>query len=275
MQFIPARLDKEEIEYLKKNLAEKERCYDKDKQMLWRVINEKHYHSDLDSGAVVHETRSSLEYAVALMFTNAPDNIRRGRDIIKTVLPMQEKDPDQPFCGVWPYYPEDPLAGRQAPVDYNWADFMAIPLIDVIINFSDHIDNNLKEQIKDALILAAHSIKKRNVQGDYTNICIMGTYVCYIVGDLYDLPEISDYARKKLSYFYNYTKDNKGFTEYNSPTYTVVARNISFKPHETKTIKVKVLDGKANAENKYPLEVRFDAGNDGFAVHWKDLFDTY
>ncbi|KAA6327997.1 hypothetical protein EZS27_023059 [termite gut metagenome] len=52
-------------------------------------------------------------------------------------------------------------------------------------------------------------------------------------------------------------------------------RNISFKPHETKTIKVKVLDGKPNAENKYPLEVRFDAGSDGFAVHWEDVHVNY
>lgn len=48
-------------------------------------------------------------------------------------------------------------------------------------------------------------------------------------------------------------------------------QQISFKANETKTIKVKVSGGKANAENKYPLDVHFDAGNDGFAVHWEDM----
>lgn len=224
-QFVPAKLGKEEIEFLKEDLAKKEEYYDQDKKMLWTMTRDKHYHSDLDSGIIVHQTRESLEYAVALMYTNEPEKIERGIDIVETVLPMQEKDPEMPFCGIWPYYPEDPLRGRKAPVDYNWADFIAVPLIDVMMHFSEHINDQMKKDIKEALILSARSIMKRNVQGDYTNICIMGTYVCYVVGDLYDLPEINDYARNKLAYFYQYTKDNKGFTEYNSPTYTVVAMN--------------------------------------------------
>jgi len=224
-QLSPSKLSQEEIALLKKDLAEREPYYDKEKNMLWTITHEKHYHSDFDSGIVVHDTRSSIEYAVALMHTTEPQNIERGIDIVKAILPLQEKNTDEPFCGVWPYYPEDPLMGRKAPVDYNWADFMAIPLIDIVINFSDYTDDDLKEQIKNALILAARSIKKRDVKGDYTNVFIMGTYVCYIVGNLYDLPDISNYARNRLAYFYGYTKDNKGFTEYNSPTYTVVAMN--------------------------------------------------
>ncbi|MEI3485525.1 MAG: hypothetical protein V8R12_11640 [Bacteroides faecis] len=46
---------------------------------------------------------------------------------------------------------------------------------------------------------------------------------------------------------------------------------LSFKAHETKTVKVKVVEGEANIGNKYPLEVRFDAGKDGFAVHWENM----
>ncbi|MDR2626611.1 MAG: hypothetical protein LBC40_01085, partial [Dysgonamonadaceae bacterium] len=73
------------------------------------------------------------------------------------------------------------------------------------------------------LIPAARSIKKRNVQPDYTNICIMGTYVCYMVGDLCHLPEMTAYARERLRNFYGYTLRNGGFAEYNSPTYTLVS----------------------------------------------------
>jgi len=138
---------------------------------------------------------------------------------------MQEKDPSMPYYGIWPYYPEDPLKGKKSPVDYNWADFIAVPLIDVIGNYSNYIDKKMSAQIKDALILAARAIVKRNVQPDYTNICIMGTYVCYIVGDIYNLPDITNYAQNRLTHFYNYTIKNKGFTEYNSPTYTLVAMN--------------------------------------------------
>ena len=224
-QLIPVVLEEEEVNFLKKDLAEKEKSYDKEKKMTWTVTSGRHYHSDLDSGVVVHETRASIEYAVELMYTREKDNISRAIDIIETVLPMQETDTAKAYCGVWPYYPEDPLNGRVAPVDYNWADFMAVPLIDIWINFRDYISCDLQNRIEKALVLAARASMKRNVKGDYTNMCIMGIYVCYIVGDLMDLPDLSTYARGKLRYFYDYTIDNKGFTEYNSPTYTIVAMN--------------------------------------------------
>ncbi|WP_133177760.1 hypothetical protein [Chitinophaga parva] len=216
-------LSKAAITLLKQELVESDAHYDAEKKMTWTVTKEKHYHSDLDSGVRVHDTRASIQYAAALLHTEDVASRQRGIDIIRAILPLQEKDPQRAFCGVWPYYPEDPLPGRKAPVDYNWADFMSVSLIDIARNANAHLDKALQAQIKDALILAAHAIMKRDVKADYTNICIMGTYVCYVVGALYDQPDISAYGKHKLAYFYQYTKANKGFTEYNSPTYTVVA----------------------------------------------------
>jgi len=219
------RLNKNEIALLKKELLKSEDHYDAGKKMIWAITKEKHYHSDLDSGIKVHDTRSSIQYAAALLHTGDTADLQRGIAIVRAVLPLQEKDTSLPFCGVWPYYPEDPLKGRHAPVDYNWADFMSVSLIDIVLNSSDHLDKALKEQIATSLTLAARSIMKRDVKADYTNICIMGTYVCYMVGNLYDQQDIRHYGQQKLAYFYDYTKNSKGFTEYNSPTYTVVAMN--------------------------------------------------
>ncbi|MBV8254102.1 MAG: hypothetical protein JO154_15975 [Chitinophaga sp.] len=219
------RLTQEEIGLLKKELHTSAEQYDAGQHMIWSVTKEKHYHSDLDSGVSVHDTRSSIQYAAALFHTGDTADIQRGIAIVKAILPLQEKDTSKAYCGVWPYYPEDPLKGRKAPVDYNWADFMSVSLIDIVLNGSSHLDENLKSQIKEALILAARSIMKRNVKADYTNICIMGTYVCYVVGRLYGQPGISNYGQHKLAYFHDYTKNSKGFTEYNSPTYTIVAMN--------------------------------------------------
>lgn len=47
--------------------------------------------------------------------------------------------------------------------------------------------------------------------------------------------------------------------------------NLSFKAYETKIVKVKVVEGEPNIENKYPLEVHFNADKDGIAVHWEDM----
>jgi hypothetical protein len=231
----PVKLSRPEIDYLKKDLQEKDKQYDPAARMLFCVTQGKHYHSDLDSGVVVHQTRESLEYAVALLKTEDPVYMQRGVDIIRTVLPMQEKDSSLPYCGVWPYYPEDLLHNREAAVDYNWADFIAVPLIDVIINHSDYLGKELVDEIKAALVLAARAIQRRNVLPDYTNICIMGTYVCYIVGDICRQPELTGYAQKRLKYFYDYTVRNGGFIEYNSPTYTLVAMDELLRMKQTIT----------------------------------------
>ena len=220
-----APLNKSEMALLKKELYESANHYDTAQKMIWAVTKEKHYHSDLDSGIKVHDTRSSIQYAAALLHTGDAADIQRGIAITQAILSLQEKDTALPFCGVWPYYPEDPMKGRKAPVDYNWADFISVSLIDIVLNADDHLDEELKKQLKNSLILAAHAIMKRDVKADYTNICIMGAYVCYVVGNLYDQPGIRRYGQQKLAYFYHYTKNNKGFTEYNSSTYTVVAMN--------------------------------------------------
>ena len=59
----------------------------------------------------------------------------------------------------------------------------------------------------------------------YTNIAIMGTYVTYMVSNLFELPELKNYSADRLNRFYNYTLDKEGFSEYNSPTYTIIALN--------------------------------------------------
>lgn len=50
---------------------------------------------------------------------------------------------------------------------------------------------------------------------------------------------------------------------------------ISLKPNETKVIKVEITGGDAVADNTYPLDVRFDGGKDGAAVHWEDMHVNY
>lgn len=231
--FVPIKLSQDEITYLMTELESKNKEYDESKKMLFCITQNKHYHSDLDSGIVVHQTRESLEYAVALLKTEDETYKKRAVDIIETILPMQETDESLPYCGIWPYYPEDPLRGREAAVDYNWADFIAVPLIDVLINHSDYIGDQLAGKIKDALVLAAKAIRKRNVQPDYTNMCIMGTYVCYVVGDMCGMPDMTEYARQRLVHFYDYVIRNKGFTEYNSPTYTLVAMDELLRMQQT------------------------------------------
>ena len=50
---------------------------------------------------------------------------------------------------------------------------------------------------------------------------------------------------------------------------------ISLKANETKTVKVNITGGQAKADNTYPLDVRFDGGKAGLAVHWEDMHVNY
>lgn len=52
-------------------------------------------------------------------------------------------------------------------------------------------------------------------------------------------------------------------------------RDIALGPHESKQVKVKVTGGKPTANNTYKLDVRFDAGGDGVAVHSEDMHVNY
>lgn len=50
---------------------------------------------------------------------------------------------------------------------------------------------------------------------------------------------------------------------------------VSLKAHETKTIRLQINAGEATVDNNYPLEVTYDAGKDGLAVHWEDMHVNY
>ena len=85
------------------------------------------------------------------------------------------------------------------------------------------IPTKLYQQLQHAILLAANSIVKRDVSLGYTNIALMDTYVTYMAGYLLSDANIIKYATNKLNEFYKYTLAKNGFTEYNSPNYTITA----------------------------------------------------
>ncbi|MEQ8554363.1 MAG: hypothetical protein RIC06_00725 [Cyclobacteriaceae bacterium] len=204
------------------------RKFDAEENMITKTLSGYNYHTDADSG-VFHEVRGSFYYAVLLLDLGDEQYTERAFDIIEKTITLQDQDTTSRSCGVWPYYLEEPLSTKISPIDYNWADFNAVSLLDVWMGHQDRIPSDLKPKIKEALILAAKSIQKRNMRPGYTNIAIMGAYVTYMVSNLFDLPEMKEYANGRLKIFYDYTLEKGGFSEYNSPTYTIVALDELFR----------------------------------------------
>lgn len=228
IQYEKVQLTPEEKQIVSDALNRMHEKYDPEGKMLTNILNGYNYHTDATTG-VFHHVRSSFSYAVLLLDLGDEQYTQRAFDVIEKTITLQDQDTTSKSCGVWPYYQEEPLATKKSPIDFNWADFNAVSLLDVWMGHQDEIPADLKPKIKNALILAAKSIQKRNMGPGYTNIAIMGTYVTYMVSHLFDLPEMKEYANVRLKRFYDYTLDKGGFSEYNSPTYTVVALDELFR----------------------------------------------
>lgn len=222
IQYEPIIVSKSDQQVLQKKIAEMDQLYDPEGKMITQELKGWNYHTDAEIG-IFHDVRSSFYYAVALLDCGIKEYEQRAFDIIEKTISLQDTNTNSRSCGVWPYFEEEPLATKKSPIDYNWADFNAVSLLDIYMGHKDKLSSELQESIKNALILAAKAVQKRNCGPGYTNIAIMGTYVTYVTSRLFDIPEMQEYATKRLKIFYDYTMEKGGFSEYNSPTYSIVA----------------------------------------------------
>ncbi len=214
----PVKLSEKEIDVLLKEIEKTDAKYNPVVQLV-RSTQSVHYHSDVKEETKVHSTMASLNYASALLDSRKPEFRQRAFDVLRAAIALQDQDPNSKTLGVWPYTLEEPLATKKTPADRNWADFCAVPIISILNNHNDILPADLKVQTQKALLLAAKEIRMRDVRPDYTNISLMGLYVCYITADKYNDADLMAYARKRLKAFYDCTLLNKGFLEYNSPAY--------------------------------------------------------
>ncbi len=181
------------------------------------------YHTTLKSGWI-HPTYRSLVYAVALLDSGVEANLSRAADILDRLVGLQDANPESPTYGIWSWFMDEPLE-KMSPPDWNFADFCGGQLVEAILTHRHHLDPGLVQRIDAAIIHAGHSIKRRNVSPDYTNIAIMGSFVCTVAGELLGNSELQDYGLTRFRTFYDYTMQQGAFTEYNSPTYTFIALN--------------------------------------------------
>ncbi len=195
--------------------------YDPAVRMLRSSVSGVGYHTTLQSG-VVHPTRGSLQYAVGLLDSGEQDRLERAKAILQTVIALQDKDPESRTYGIWSWYLEEPL-DRMSPPDWNWADFCGVQLLAAWIDHRERIGEDLAQKVKESIIHAARSIQRRNVGPGYTNIAIMGTYVTLVASDRFNMPDLEKYAKKRLRRLHHHVMEQGSFSEYNSPTYSIVA----------------------------------------------------
>ena len=204
-----------------KALAEQDERYDPAEQMIRRPFSSPGYHTALKGGDV-HPTRDSLNYAVALLDSGEPGRLGQAQKILRRVISLQDQDPNSRTYGIWSWFMEEPLE-KMSPPDWNWADFCGAQLLQVAIDHADRLPTDLQTQVRDSILHAGRAIKRRNVGPGYTNIAVMGAYVTLVAGELFSDSELADYGKARLKRFYDYTFEQGSFSEYNSPTYSIVA----------------------------------------------------
>jgi hypothetical protein len=179
------------------------------------------YHTRVPAGTKVHEVVVGFTYTLGLLEEGSPGSLTRALGILDRLLPLQDLDPTRATYGIWPWLLEEPL-DQMSPPDWNWADFPGVRLAHMLGVFGDRLPPAHREAVQRALHAAARSIFRRNVGPGYTNICFKGAAVCGAAGELLDDPFLRDYALARLENFIAYVRANGGFTEYSSPTYTMV-----------------------------------------------------
>lgn len=182
-------------------------------------------HTRIVSGRA-HRPRESLWYALALLELNAagdtvidgePRTARAAR-VLARVLDLQDTDPASDTYGLWSYWAEESLAEMNPP-DWNWADFVGECLAILLCRHGNALEPELRSRTLAALGHAARSVIRRNVDLDYTNIAVKGTFVTLAAGELLDDDELGDYGHARLERLHSSLLTQGSFAEYNSPTY--------------------------------------------------------
>jgi hypothetical protein len=196
--------------------------YDPEERLLKKWFGPAYSYNWYTRNAYAHPTRDSLGYAVDLLDTYNSNYVERASHVISRIIEIQEDDSEHEHFGVWPHLMEEPL-GQGPYVDRNWADFLGKDLLHIMIYHADRLDQSLVSETEASLQRACEAIRIRNVRPDYTNIAVMGSYDILVSGETLGDVKLIDCGLEKLKALHAYVRENGTFTEYNSPTYTMVA----------------------------------------------------
>lgn len=179
------------------------------------------YHTRLRN-TVAHPTRDSVELALTLLLNPTAQNAERAERILRRLLPLQVTDPASRWYGLWGWFVEEP-PDQMSPADWNWADFMGSVLLMILHYAGGRLPTDLREKIAEAILHAARSIVRRNVDMSYTNIAIKGMFVTRAAGKLLGDRELSAYGDARLSRLKAAVETTGSFAEYGSPPYAQLA----------------------------------------------------
>lgn len=201
---------------IKRLFEDKDKAFDEECGLIGMEAQKNVIHTKIRG--YVHRIDANAVYAQLVYMSEAEHRYKAAENIINSIITAQDKRRESATYGLWAYYFEESLEEMSAP-DYNMAEFVARPLIYIIMEKRDLINGELAEKIKDSLRLAAHCCIKRNVGLDYSNVASMSCVTITLIGEITDDAELIRAGSEELKNFLEYTRFNGGFSEFNSPCY--------------------------------------------------------
>lgn len=180
-------------------------------------------HSEHLDDSPRHPVHESLLYALVLLEMADRSLQGRAEAILAWVIDLQEtSDPEAKTYGLWPYFMEEPVPVWPWP-DFNWADFNGTALLFIWHRHRRRLPRPLLARLVEALRRAAVCIRRRNVDLNYTNIAIKGTFVTLSTAEVTGDAELLAYALDRLERLRATVAAAGAFVEYNSPTYAAIS----------------------------------------------------
>ncbi|KAJ4992865.1 hypothetical protein SVAN01_01569 [Stagonosporopsis vannaccii] len=199
--------------------------------------NERGYLFNLDSAALVHDTRSSAWYAAGLLARNEADDAEQAVRIVTNIIGAQFKNESLQWFGDYQKYPEEPTVGtaQYPPVIYNswdpnWRGFVGTTFVLMLEEFPDLIPRETQDYMIESLFnttigdsYRVGGVDDDNLYPAYSNPSIMRAFVSGWVGRRVNDSNMTTageaYAQEIIDLF---ERDNT-LSEFNSGTYAGVS----------------------------------------------------
>lgn len=195
------------------------------------------YLYDLDSQALIHDTRSSAWYAAGLLARNEGDDAEQAAKIVENIIAGQHKNVSSQWYGDYQIYPEEPTVGipQYPPVIYNswdpnWRGFIGTTFIMMLEEFGDLIPHDTQERILESLFNATIGDSYRvggvdddNLYASYSNPAIMRAFMSSWTGRKLNDSNMTTAGEAYAKDVINLFDRADTLSEFNSGTYAGVS----------------------------------------------------
>jgi len=171
-------------------------------------------------------TRESLQYALALLDGGDSGDLARAEGIIAAVIAEQDTDETSGTYGNWP---KNMGIGDTDTGDANWAAFCGLLLAEILLEHDARLSPALVTSAETALLRACDYIQRINLGNHstygfrYSNIAFLSTATLVTAAEYFPADsDLNNFTNDRVVRLYDYTIDQGGFPEFNSPTYMPV-----------------------------------------------------